>query len=300
MADRGRSYRLHQEALARIKNRPSSYKNSGARSNMGAIPSYAGSSANDDGNSNYARSISLLSKAQKEKQIQIYNENQKILRAIEYQSPTICRADFYEHELDHQRQVSRMTGKQEIYGFPSAKDANRGNINKKNKSKKNKNFDPEIVRPIPKKFDIASFENAESNSKSSSSNKKPQKENNKNGNSNEGKLDDILSNNANGLCDASKNSSNNSQSKNKPKKKAQETTSKDKSGGELGEIIASGVDGLNSTPKVDDKDNKEDDENDEKDKNDENEDKDKDDSEDGSLDQIVGNGVNSLTGDDKK
>lgn len=293
MADRGRSYRLHQQALARIKNRPATFKNSDGISNNGSIPSYAGSSANDDGKSTYSRSTALLSKAQKEKQLQIYNENQKILKAIEYQSPTICRADLYEHELDHQRQVSRMTGKTEIYGFPVSKDKNSANLNKKNKNKKSKNFDPEIVRPMPKKFDIASFENSESNSKSSLSNKKPQNSSNK-GSSNDGKLDDIFSSGANGLIDGGQN-----KNQQKPKKKPQKTNGK--SNGDLGDIISGGVDALNSAPKTEDQkqDDKDDEKNDEDDDEKEDEKEDKDKEKDGKLDQIVGNGVNSLAGDAK-
>ncbi|KAK8894972.1 hypothetical protein M9Y10_023414 [Tritrichomonas musculus] len=299
MAERGRSYKLHQQALARIKNRPATFKQSDSMNNCGAIPSYAGSTTNGDAKSNCTRSTSLLSKAQKEKQLQIYNENQKILKAIEYQSPTICRADFFEHELDHERQVSRMTGKPEIYGFPVTKESNKANLNKKNKSKKNKNFDPEIVRPMPKKFDIASFENAES--KSSQSKKKPQKGGNKNNGSNGGQLDDILTNGANGLLNTPQDNAN-AQNKKQQKPKAQQnkqTKSKNDQSGPLEEAVSSAVNDLSKTPQTDDQekdDKKEDEEKEDDDKEDDDtEDGEKKD-ENGDLEKIVGGGIDALAG----
>lgn len=97
MADRARKYKQHQEALSKIKNRPKPRSNSVMDKPM--------------------RPYSLHGKAQKEELMRINVENKKMYNAILYRSSIINRADFKEHEMDHQHQVSRMTQHPENYGY---------------------------------------------------------------------------------------------------------------------------------------------------------------------------------------
>lgn len=91
MADRGRRYRLHQEALQKIKNKPNKNR---SKSQMNGKPQ---------------RPYSLKGKVQKEEKERINHENQKMVKAIIEQEPTISRSDFIEQEMDHQHQVARMS-----------------------------------------------------------------------------------------------------------------------------------------------------------------------------------------------
>ncbi|OHT06711.1 hypothetical protein TRFO_25172 [Tritrichomonas foetus] len=94
MADRSRRYRLHQEALLKLKAKPGN-ANPKAKSALQQTK--------------VVRPYSLRGKAQKEEQERITYENKKIMKAICNLDPTINRAEFYEHEIDHKHQVSRMS-----------------------------------------------------------------------------------------------------------------------------------------------------------------------------------------------
>lgn len=96
MNDRARQFRLHKEALERIKK--------------------SKSRANTQKTKGMDRKT-LHGKYQKEEQDRITRENAKMVRAIKYCSPVIDRVEFYEHELDHEHQVQRMTSKPINYGY---------------------------------------------------------------------------------------------------------------------------------------------------------------------------------------
>lgn len=104
ISDRARQYRLHKEALKRIE--AGSYGQNGpkkCRSNLAEHP----------------LKRTLHGKAQKQEQERINYENKKILNAMEKREPTINLADFQELQIEHERQVARLTGKPAIYGFPT-------------------------------------------------------------------------------------------------------------------------------------------------------------------------------------
>ena len=223
MAERGRQYRLHQEALARIRNRSLSANNArqyGLDKPKGVCP----------------RQASILSKAQKDKQHRIYTENQRILKAIEYQSPTICLADFIEHEQEHERQVSRLTGHQEMYGFPIS-NSKKDKLKQKQKIQKMKALDPGVVRPIPKKFQMKDADQSnEAKITSGNPNTKSNSIKGSSKNDKSGKMDEIFNSGINGLTSepapASKNDENTKES-NPPQ-----------TDGKLDDAVANIVDGV--------------------------------------------------------
>lgn len=94
MADRGRRYRLHKEALAKIKSPQK--RSQSACQNVPMKP--------------------LGGKARREEQERITQENKKMLKAIINMSPTVNRAEMKEFELDHQQQVARKVHVNQ-YGF---------------------------------------------------------------------------------------------------------------------------------------------------------------------------------------
>ena len=102
ISDRARQYRLHKEALKRIEAGQYQNSNRKTRSNLAAHP----------------LKRTLHGKAQKMEQERISYENKKILDAMEKREPTINLADFQELQMEHERQVARLTGKPAIYGFP--------------------------------------------------------------------------------------------------------------------------------------------------------------------------------------
>lgn len=108
MADRGRRYRLHKEALAKIKS-PVKRTQSACQT----LPRKP-----------------LGGKARKEEQERITQENKKMLKAIITMSPTVNRAEMKEFELDHQHQVARKVHVNQ-YGFVSDK---RNSVGKRKKT----------------------------------------------------------------------------------------------------------------------------------------------------------------------
>lgn len=109
MQERSRQYKLHLEALQKIKNQNAIKRAASAQANLMKKP---------------LRPVSLHGKAQREEQQRITYENEKMYHAIVYRTSYINRADFLEHERDHEHQVWRMTHKGiGSYGFsdPNAK-----------------------------------------------------------------------------------------------------------------------------------------------------------------------------------
>ena len=105
MADRGRQYRLHQEALAKIQGRSKSKNVPRAKSSICGQP---------------LRPYSLKGKAQKEEQMRIDHENQKMKNALLQCNPTLTRKELEVLDRDHRHQVKRMAGfRREVYGFPT-------------------------------------------------------------------------------------------------------------------------------------------------------------------------------------
>lgn len=105
MADRGRQYRLHQEALEKIKGRSKSKIAVRSKSSICGQP---------------LRPYSLKGKVQKEEQMRIEQENLKMKNALLKCNPTINRKELQVLDKDHQHQVKRMAGfRREVYGFPT-------------------------------------------------------------------------------------------------------------------------------------------------------------------------------------
>lgn len=109
MQERSRQYKLHLEALQKIKNQNAIKRAASAQNKLLNKP---------------LRPVSLHGKAQREEQQRITYENEKMYHAIVYRTSYINRADFFEHERDHEHQVWRMTHNGVgSYGFsdPNAK-----------------------------------------------------------------------------------------------------------------------------------------------------------------------------------
>lgn len=101
MQSRSRQYKLHLEALNRIRAKSAQPSNAVNR---------------------HAKTQSALkAKARREELAKINYENQKMKNAIVYRPSYINRADFKAHELDHEHQVARMTGQIYSYGFDESK-----------------------------------------------------------------------------------------------------------------------------------------------------------------------------------
>jgi len=88
MAERTRQYKLHLEALAKIKTKKAEVVNQ---------PS-----------SELPKRVSLRERSFKVESEKIAYENNKMFKAMIYQAPTLSRADFIAHEIEHKHQVNRM------------------------------------------------------------------------------------------------------------------------------------------------------------------------------------------------
>lgn len=74
---------------------------------------------------------SASTEARKKHQAKITSENQKMLKAIVEQKPTLDRSDFMELEQEHKRQVSRLMSSNYEYGFPNQIMMKKNSVQKK-------------------------------------------------------------------------------------------------------------------------------------------------------------------------
>ena len=183
-------------------------------------------------------------------------ENQKIVKAITTQNPTFSLADFIDHERDHERQVSRLTGKQPMYGFPADETASNhsGATHRSRKS-----YDPEIIRPVPKKFNPLDGKKRE----------------------NKAKLDDILDDGANKLIENSPRKSESEQNKSSESESEQNKNNESESEQNKNNESESEQNKNNESENVESKQSENNDDN------------------NGKLDDVVDDGVNGLLGEKK-
>ncbi|OHT04307.1 hypothetical protein TRFO_28183 [Tritrichomonas foetus] len=103
MQDRDRRYRLHKEALKKIRQTSTPRNQSPAKSK----------SSLERTNSQK----SLCKKVSRDESLKIAYENQKMMNTINKLEPTINRNELFEHELNHKKQVARLTQNDYSYGF---------------------------------------------------------------------------------------------------------------------------------------------------------------------------------------